>query len=217
MARRIPSISVATGISYNAADIWPVAQSLAEALRPACVRLEIAGSLRRQKALVHDIEIVAMPRLERDLFGDLVVPRDGLTVDAPTELDEVLARLVRQDRLCLGDRMGSRYKKFWVSAPDRPRIKLDLFIVLPPAQWGVLFAIRTGPADFSHWIVTQRLAGGALPSHCRVLDGAVREGLIGEGKIIPMPEENDFLEFLGLGWIEPAERIAQWPQSLQVT
>lgn len=188
---------------HLATEIWPIAQSLVVAMSPACMRVEIAGSLRRRKATVHDVEIVAMPRLERDLFGDLVV-------DGPTELDSILARLVRQDVLACGDKWGSRYKNFRVSVPDRPRIKLDLFVVLPPAQWGVLFAIRTGPAGFSQWIVTQRLAGGALPSHCRVLDGAVREGLIGEGNIIPMPEELDFLAFLGLGWIEPAEREAQW-------
>jgi len=202
--RNVP-ISVATGISYNAAEIWPGAQALVDVLRPACERIEIAGSLRRRTALVHDIEIVAMPRLGRDLFGDLAV-------DAPTELDAILARLVRQDRLCRGDKGRSRYKNFRVSVTDQPRITLDLFVVLPPAQWGVLFLIRTGPAEFSHWVVTQQLAGGALPSHCRVLDGAVREGLIGEGKIVPMPEEIDFLEFLGLGWIEPAERVARWTQ-----
>jgi DNA polymerase/3'-5' exonuclease PolX len=216
MAKRIAN-SEWRNISVNAAEIWPVALSLVAALRPACERIEIAGSLRRQKATVHDVEIVAMPRLGRDLFGEPVL-------DA-TELDVILARLVRQDVLSCGDKMGSRYKKFWVWAPDQPRIKLDLFAVLPPAQWGVILAIRTGPADFSQWIVTPRLAGGALPSHCRVLNGAVREGLIGEGKIIPMPEENDFLEFLGLGWIEPAKRAAQWspttsrqwPQFGQVT
>jgi DNA polymerase/3'-5' exonuclease PolX len=86
-------------------------------------------------------------------------------------------------------------------------IKLDLFIVLPPAQWGVLFAIRTGPADFSHWIVTKRSAGGRLPSNCRVRDGQVfRNGLP-----LPMPEEADFLRLLELEGLAPAEREARIP------
>jgi hypothetical protein len=69
-------------------------------------------------------------------------------------------------------------------------------------QFGVIMVIRTGPADFSKRIVTPRYHRGCLPSDCRVEDGAVWHG----DQIIPMPEEIDFLEFLGLGWVEPKER-----------
>lgn len=101
---------------------------------------------------------------------------------------------------------GPRYKQ--VALPEG--INLDLFLVLQPAQqWGVLFAIRTGPAEFSHWLVTPRKDGGALPSNCRVKDGAVWEG----SAIVPMPEESDFFDFLGLGWIEPGQRQAGWSRS----
>jgi hypothetical protein len=42
-------------------------------------------------------------------------------------------------------------------------IAIDLFIVLPPAQFGAFFAIRTGTAEFSQWLVTPREKGGAIP------------------------------------------------------
>ena len=162
-----------------------------EILRPYCERIEIAGSVRRCKPEVKDIEIVAAPRLEENLhlWGTKTI---NLLLDA-------------LDRGVLGGQKikgGERYQQFLMPAG----INLDLFMVLPPAQWGILFAIRTGPADFSHWIVTTRRYGGALPSYCKVEDGQLLSG----GQAIPMPEEIDFLNFLGLGWIEPCKREARW-------
>jgi hypothetical protein len=91
--------------------------------------------------------------------------------------------------------------------PERIRsplgcINLDLFIVLEPAQWGVIFTIRTGSADFSHNLVKSKSFGGYLPGDCKVHDGGVYK----QGELITMPEEKDFLEFVGLGWIEPEKR-----------
>lgn len=85
-------------------------------------------------------------------------------------------------------------------------INLDLFLVIPPAQWGVLSVIRTGPARFSQQCVTPRTKNGWLPSDCIVRDGQVFRG----EKEIRMPEEIDFLKFLGLDWIEPADRQSTW-------
>ena len=45
-----------------------------------------------------------------------------------------------------------------------------------------------------------------MPSDCCCKDGAVHDK---SGRIIPMPEEMDFLNFLGLGWIEPEERTGK--------
>jgi DNA polymerase/3'-5' exonuclease PolX len=85
-------------------------------------------------------------------------------------------------------------------------INLDLFLVTPPAQWGVDFVLRTGPADFNKWAVTSRRKGGGLPSNAVMHDA----GVYVNNKLVPMPEEIDFLNFLGLGWLEPGERAARW-------
>ena len=45
------------------ADALTIALGLVERLRPACTRIEIAGSVRRGYAEVKDIEIVAIPDL----------------------------------------------------------------------------------------------------------------------------------------------------------
>jgi hypothetical protein len=107
---------------------------------------------------------------------------------------------------------GDRYKQLWLKYAG---IAVDLFLVLPPAQWGVQAVIRTGPAEFSHWMVTKKSKGGALPDGYIVEDGVVGKrvfSLKGEvrGNAISMPEEIDFLNFCGLGWIEPKDRVARW-------
>ncbi len=41
--------------------VMPIAQRLLSALAPNCHRVELAGSLRRGRPMVGDIEIVAIP------------------------------------------------------------------------------------------------------------------------------------------------------------
>lgn len=42
-----------------------IANELVQTLAPFCDRIEIAGSLRRQKPQVHDIDIVALPNYDK--------------------------------------------------------------------------------------------------------------------------------------------------------
>jgi DNA polymerase/3'-5' exonuclease PolX len=165
------------------------ADELLAELSPVCERIEIAGGVRRQKPECHDIELVAIPRFEPilDIFGMV----------CPAQRNLLNEYIEAHGYFC--DKNGNRQKKIVLT----PELSCDLFIVLPPAQWGVIFTIRTGSADFSHRIVTIRKHGGCLPSNCRMKDGVVWDP---QDRPIPMPEEMDFLKFLGLGWIEPKDR-----------
>ncbi len=165
-----------------------IALEWVQILGPYCERIEIAGGIRRGKEEVHDAEIVAIPKPRLDLFGQ---PAAGSNL-----LEEFFIDAGPSIEVAKG---GPRYKQI---RRDERDFFTDLFIVLPPAQWGVIFTIRTGPADFSKWIVSQRTHGGALPSFAQVQDGTV----IVRGEALPMPEEIDFLNFLELGWIEPRDR-----------
>ena len=176
------------------ADARQLANNLLASLAPACERIEIAGSIRRGNPGVGDIELVAIPKPGLDLFN---APTYQVT-----DLDGALARLILEERLALV-KGGGRYKQFLLPAEG---IALDLFVVLPPAQWGVIFAIRTGPSDFSTWLVTPRAKGGRLPSYLQVEDGAVWNGR----KPMPTPEEKDFFDLLGLPYMEPGKRQPKW-------
>jgi DNA polymerase/3'-5' exonuclease PolX len=107
---------------------------------------------------------------------------------------------------------GDKYKKIWLK---KENIQIDLFLVTPPAEWGVQSVIRTGPSDFSHWMVTRKSRGGALPDNYIVADGAVgirTRSDKGDGRqgIISTPEEIDFFSLCGMDWIEPSQRVARW-------
>ena len=164
-----------------------IAESVVAELACACERIEIAGSVRREKSEVGDIEICAIPKIEKnvDLFG---FPIEGCSA-----LD--IFEYAKIGRFVKGK---SRYKQ--ILLPDG--ISLDLFICLPPVQWGVVFTIRTGDADFSHKIVTPRKHGGFLPSDCKVKDGTVYRN----DDPILMPEEEDFLKLLGFPGLSPQAR-----------
>jgi len=178
-------------------DVMPVAEMLAARLAPVCEQVSIAGSLRRKKDQVGDMEIVARPilRQAKDMFG-LVVEY------IPNGLDEALCEMVRGDVLLPGDKNGPRYKQFLVQIPRRGRIKLDLFLVIPPAQWGMILAIRTGSAAFSQRLVTPRAKGGLLPSHLHVDQGAIWDG----EQLIETPTEEDVFAVCGLKWRGPELR-----------
>jgi DNA polymerase/3'-5' exonuclease PolX len=167
------------------AQALEIAHALIERLSPACERLEIAGSVRRGKAEVGDLELVAIPRIGTvsDLFG---------TPMQQSLLDTALAGIgIRR----LKD--GPRYKQ--IVLPEG--INLDLFIT-DRERWGWIFLLRTGPQEFSHWLVKPRRYGGGLPSYLRADEGALWRG----NQMIETPEERDVFDLLGLPWMEPSER-----------
>lgn len=177
------------------------ARYLRDVLADDCERIEIAGSVRRRQATVKDIELVAIPttvQVPAGLFGDVF--------DIEDKLEQRIAQGIRDGWLAprdveihrkdgsieTGRRMGERYKALVYMG-----IPVDLFIVRPPADWGVVFTIRTGPAEWSERLVTdcQRF-------FLRVEHGA----LLHFGDPIPCPEERDFFDAIGQAWVEPSER-----------
>lgn len=188
---------------------WKVAESLVEHLRPACVRIEIKGSLARCKPEVKDIDLLIIPDLT-----PLPHPRAEFGKPVPavykTALDKMVADMAAEGTIRL-TKVGDRSKTFWLTYAG---IICEIYTVLQPATWGVRSVIRTGPADFSHWIVSHKRIGGAMPDGFRVQAGAVWEGDQEQdinGKTpIGFDEERAFLEWLKLGWIEPRDRVARW-------
>ena len=171
------------------------AERLRASLEPFCRRIEIAGSVRRQKTEdIKDIELVAIPISNQlfDMFGN---PTEGANL-----LELAIPQFAHNYRATT-TKNGEKYKA--IIFPDAT--KLDLFIVTPDT-WGVQFALRTGPADYSHWLVTPKNKGGALPSYAKVEGGRV----LVHGEKIETPEEADFFKFLDIPMREPKDRIAKW-------
>jgi DNA polymerase/3'-5' exonuclease PolX len=165
-----------------------IADSLMNALMPGCWRIAPAGSIRREKDRVNDIEIVAIPRLSVDIFGD---------PDGATELQKIIARLVESGEL-KRIKGGDKYQQYVVV---RHGCKLDLFLANADT-WGCIYTIRTGSAEFSHRLVTPKSQGGLCPDGMRFSGGRLSR----HGALLATPEEADVFRELGLDWIEPRDR-----------
>jgi DNA polymerase/3'-5' exonuclease PolX len=200
---------------------WREARTLAvelcRELEPFCERIRIAGSIRRRKPLVKDIELVVVPKLEStatDLFGETTATRDLLheRLTAMLESGEIEHRLDKNGRPAFGRAMKRiRYQGFAV----------DVFTATPET-WGVTFVIRTGSAEFSTRIVTAQRIGGLLPDDMlvrgwqvwRTLDGspvpvaheARADYPITRLAPIPTREEAHVFEAIGLEWVRPEDR-----------
>lgn len=172
----------------------PYATALAKAhelerlIAPACERLLIAGSLRRRKAFIGDLEFVVIPRTtpEVDMFGQ-EVGHHSLLDDRLSELAVVYSK------------NGPKYRQFaWAG------MTCDLFIC-SPATWAVNATLRTGCAEFSHWLVTEKRQGGARPAHLTLKDAVLHE----VGRPLDLREERDLFAALEIDWVEPEERTAE--------
>ncbi len=168
-----------------------IANEWLELLAPYCTKIKIAGSIRRQKPEVKDIEIVAIPKPQITMLEDESWEN--------TEIFYFLHKLASGGKILI-QKDGSKQKQIYI---HQHKIWLDLFLVKPPAQWGKMFALRTGPAEYSQWLVTRKRKGGATPSYLRHRDGALWTK---DKTLIKTPTEKSFYQTLGIDWVEPELR-----------
>lgn len=152
-----------------------IAERVKALLAPHCERIEIAGSIRRKKDECKDIEIVAIPKpYETGLF------------------ESGIAEIVNQWEKVKGE-LPCKYTQRIL--PEG--IKLDLFFA-EPANWGLIYAIRTGPAEYSHKVLACAWVARGYHSF---------EGYLHVGKKkYAVPEEIDLFNRLSINYIEPELR-----------
>ena len=187
-----------------------IGYGLLEWLAPYCRRAEIAGSVRRGKPEVKDLEIVAIPvvemRQELGLFGPV-----GQPVEVSL-LEEALARSLPPGWQP-GGKNGRKYKRF---VHFRTWLACDLFLATAES-WGGALAVRTGPAEFSTALMVRaRRIGMQVSGGYYLHRHPARVGPDGEAipcekgehcvMIVPCYEEIEFFEALGVEWKEPEER-----------
>lgn len=184
-----------------------LAFNILNTLIPHCDKIHIAGSVRREKAFVKDIEIVCQPKetILKDMFGwDEGIIRDLEFSKQVRELGEIVK----------GNTDG---KYMQIKLPQG--INLDLF--MPDTDdYFRQFAIRTGSAEYSHtviargwlklgWVGTeeglrriedcQQVANGSGKSKWKIVNkNGVRPPV--------WKSEEEFFEWLNVKWIEPSQR-----------
>jgi DNA polymerase/3'-5' exonuclease PolX len=125
---------------YPRAQAIAVARELCQALAPGCARLIVAGSLRRRKAEVGDVDILYIPRFEERQL-DLVT--HGPVNLADEVLDSLLAAgvLSKRPSSAAGFAWGPKNK---LAIHGANGIPVDLFAATEGNWWNLLVC-RTGP------------------------------------------------------------------------
>jgi len=196
-----------TLIDYSTAAA--LAENLVERLSPFCERIQVAGSVRRRKAHCKDIEIVAVPQLYSapdpdDLFGGDKLfdrlyervhktPAFGIVQWIKTGTDEVIPWTIKPEGKYWRGVIGCGVVKGSVVEG----VKLDLFLARAE-NFGLIYAIRTGSAEYSRALVTHAARIG-MPS----IEGYLTHG----GAPVHTPEERDVFDALRVKWIPPEDRI----------
>jgi DNA polymerase/3'-5' exonuclease PolX len=180
---------------------WPatsahkVADELVAELAPRCERIDIAGSLRRGKADVGDIEILYVPRIGQVHAPGELFPKRGSLADEL--LNQWLAKgIIRKRPNVNGSVAWGELNKLAIHVASG--IPIDLFATTMQ-RWFVSLVMRTGSAQSN-----TRLANAALRSGMQFHAYGVIQDSSGQ-QIIPQSEREVF-ERLGVSYREPAER-----------
>ena len=223
------SDSISVKQKFPAEVAKAVARELCELLKPCCELnaaegrpyLVVAGSLRRRKDAVGDLEIVYVPQwgeISKGLF-----PEQGCLVDHA--LDGLIAAGVLQKRLnTKGSEMwGPKNKLARHVATGLP---VDFFAIAKP-HWFNYLVCRTGGADNNKQIAVKAQERGLAwhPYHSgfsvacaatfislvegpgvHLTSGLMRSELIRTGKMIEVKSEQDVFALAGMEYREPWER-----------
>ncbi len=175
-------------VRLDYADAYRLAEQAAKELQPKLRKLKAVGSLRRKERTVGDVEFVALPYFERDLSGELADP----------VLDPV--RLVMRE---IGTwKKGADRQMVVTDLFGHEGVKLELFLVHPPAAWGSTLAIRTGPIELNRLVMLRFRERGV-----RHIGGHARR--IGTEHVIPTDTEAEYFALAGLDCLPPRERQGQ--------
>ncbi len=195
-----------------------LAREVADLIGWACERVAIAGSLRRMKPVVKDIELVVAP-VYRPVWN-------GAFNELDAWCETLLKRGTVQKRLnSRGHAIawGQAWKTAQMQGDDPPPpgnrykamlykdVPVDLFIVLRDRQFAPTLLIRTGPNEANQALVTssgvvnQNGVRGVLPSGMRFDEGAVWQ----DGRKLDTPTERSVFAACGLPYIPPHRRTAE--------
>lgn len=187
-----------------------LADEFAALIREYALRVEVAGSIRRGKPDIGDLEMVVQAgQMANDPLDQRIEALRAEGVFTPEAKQDGKPRA-----------WGERYKAGFYKGH-----RLDLFIVRPDRPFGVTFLIRTGPGDANELLVTRRNSQnrgtqGCCPEHLWFNSGSlwrlpypintrIETAPPGCVQVEGMHEEADVFAALGMPYIEPAERTVE--------
>lgn len=170
-----------------------LALDFVERYAPYCEKIRIAGSVRRQKPEVKDVEIVALPAWQNDLFGN---PLYGY--------NPLIAKIHQDGHQVIKGQEDGKYTQIVFQGAT-----FDVFCTTHQ-NWAWNFLIRTGSRDFSHGIARKLNDKGytlknAWP-HVVIGHDDDLKAIAGEALPGVMETEEEVFRFLGLQYVPPENR-----------
>lgn len=182
---------------FPQAEALAVAKELCAQLAPHCERIEIAGSIRRRKPMVSDIEVLFIPKqAERKI--DLFL--SGFEDLADLWLTDALRRGI------LAARPNKKGVATWgaqnkYATHMATGIPVDFFAT-DAAGWARSIVIRTGPKEFNIRLIQSAHRRG-IKVHAYGPAALVMEAT---GRVLECATERDFFLLCGILYREPWER-----------
>ncbi|MGH8679244.1 MAG: hypothetical protein ACREUQ_12960 [Burkholderiales bacterium] len=149
-------------------DAEAVARALVENLAPPCWRIEVAGSIRRQRPLVNDIDLVAIPRFTSK--WSMFAPRLVEDTDFASALHDLLDVEASGEKIIRGKIRMDFGAVLIPAVAGLLAVSLDVYIATLET-WALLLLIRTGSAEHNIWLAQRAKAcGGRLHADGSGLD-----------------------------------------------
>jgi DNA polymerase/3'-5' exonuclease PolX len=187
-----------------------IAIRVGKRLQPFCTKINIAGSIRREKSEVGDIELICLPRMYVNEQGDLF----GVVTATKKVSENFIAEVKSLGKVVRGEPTGRHMK---IELPER--IDLDLFMPQEHDYYRQ-FVIRTGSSEYSFrtiahawkrkgWCGTEH--GLRLIKDCvehKQSNGKSTWECVNNDPELPpcWPDERSFFDWLGVPWIQPKLR-----------
>lgn len=183
---------------YHADEAKVVAAEMVRWLDPACERLVVAGSLRRQQQTVGDVEILYHSKIvqRRDPEEMFVTQNVSLATEVIAMMESV-GVLERRKNVAGRETFGPLNKLMRHRASGIP---VDLFSEPSLADWWRSLVIRTGPKELNVRLITTAAKRG-INVH------AYGTGLTDmRGAPIACESEERFFEICGARYLQPKDR-----------
>lgn len=177
-----------------------VAREIVLAIQPSCHRLLIAGSFRRRKPTVGDLEILYIPFLERrwtDFFDPAFVDTVADKLEALCDSEVIYKRPNAKGQSSWGEQNK-------LAVHTKTGMPIDFFRA-SVSNWFNYLVCRTGPAEINMRIAATAKAKGWKWNPYG--SGFTRGGpLSGTPEVHHCHSEKEVFNFVGLPYCQPCDR-----------
>ncbi len=187
-------------LKYSRAAALAVAAELCAGLKVCTTRLIVAGSLRRRKLEVGDIEILYSPIMRQGEHSNDLFTAPPLESAVEPYLDQLLrfGKLAKRMSV-MGTFTWGPYNKLAVHVESG--IPVDFFCEPCDDNWARSVVFRTGPTAMN-----LRLIEAGAKQGIRVHAYGAGLTKMTTGDTLPCKSEREFFDIVGVPWLEPYER-----------